>query len=86
MSKPRLAAGVRLRWDERRQSWVLLGPEKVVLADTVAAEILQRLDGATSTGQIADALSRTYEATPETIEKQILVLVDQLASEGLVRP
>jgi pyrroloquinoline quinone biosynthesis protein D len=82
---PALAVGVRLRWDERRQSWLLLGPEKVVMLDGVAAEILQRFDGKTRPSQIAAVLCQSYDESNSTIEFQINHLIDQLAAEGLLR-
>ena len=35
-SRPRLAPGSRMRWDEARQSWVVLAPERVILLDETA--------------------------------------------------
>ena len=85
MSAPALASGVRLRWDERRQSWVLLGPEKVVMLDPIAAEILQQFDGKATASRIAGVLCQAYNEESSTIEGQIDELIDRLAAEGLVR-
>ncbi|MGH6943690.1 MAG: pyrroloquinoline quinone biosynthesis peptide chaperone PqqD, partial [Geminicoccaceae bacterium] len=42
---PALARGVRLRFDQARAAWVLLAPERVLMPDEVAVEIIKRLDG-----------------------------------------
>ena len=42
---PALARGVRLRFDKARDVWVLLAPEKVLMPDQIAIEILKRCDG-----------------------------------------
>ncbi len=48
-SRPRLAPGVRLKYDEARTCWVVLAPERVLMPDETALEVLQRLD-VTDTG------------------------------------
>ena len=50
---PALPRGVRLRYDESRKQWFLLGPERVFEPDETAVEILQRIDGVRSIEAIA---------------------------------
>ena len=54
---PRLAPGVRLHFDQKRDAWVLLGPERVIEIEGPASEILRRCDGTRSIGQIVDELA-----------------------------
>src|ERR1700730_8979492 len=44
-AKPRLPRGVRLTHNAAHGGWVLLAPERLFKADTIAAEILKRCTG-----------------------------------------
>jgi pyrroloquinoline quinone biosynthesis protein D len=41
-ARPGLAPGVRLTFDKARDQWVVLAPERVLVPDETALEILQR--------------------------------------------
>ena len=43
-ARPRLPRGVRLMHSEAQGGWVLLAPERVFKADTIAVEIVKRCD------------------------------------------
>ncbi len=83
-SVPRLRRGVRLRFDPRRDAWVLLAPERVLVPDEVAVEILKRCDGATSVGAIVDDLSRTFEAERDVIAADVVAMLRDLAGKGMI--
>ena len=51
---PRLRRGVKFRFDETRQAWILLAPEKLFTPQGTAVEILKRVDGAQTLGEIVD--------------------------------
>jgi coenzyme PQQ biosynthesis protein PqqD len=82
---PALANGVRLRWDETRQSWLLQAPERVVMADDAAAAILQLIDGQRSVPAIVAALVESFAAPQGQIEEDVDRLLDELSAAGLVR-
>ena len=82
---PHLAPGVRLKFDEARQCWVVLAPERVVMPDETALEILRRCDGETSLGAIIDALAADYEAPRETIAADVRELMGELTRNGILR-
>ncbi len=44
-SLPRLPRHVKLRFDKARERWVVLAPERVLMPDETALEVLQRCDG-----------------------------------------
>ena len=46
--RPALPRHVKLRFDETRQIWVILAPERVLAPDEIAVEVLQLCDGARS--------------------------------------
>jgi pyrroloquinoline quinone biosynthesis protein D len=82
---PALAAGVRLRFDTSRDTWVLLGPERIVVADPIAADVLQRIDGKTPTADIVTYLCTQYDGSPAQIAQHVDTLLQRLVTEGLVR-
>lgn len=81
---PRLPRGVRLRFDESRQQWFLLGPERVFEPDETAVEILQRIDGVSSIEAIARDLATTFEADRDEIAGDVIAFLRGLADQRMV--
>jgi pyrroloquinoline quinone biosynthesis protein D len=84
-SVPSLPRGVRFRFDEARQAWVLLAPERVVMPDEIAVEVLKLVDGASTIDQIVDKLAQAFAAPREQILPDVLAMFNDLAAKGLVR-
>lgn len=82
---PHFAEGIRIRWDETRQRWILLAPEKVVVAEPPADDVLRSIDGVRSVGDIVTELAEMFEAAPEQIADDVIRLLNELAAEGLVQ-
>ena len=82
MTRPRLATGARLRYDEVREEHVLLVPEGVVRLNPTAAEVLGLCDGERSLEDIAGELSARYDGAD--VRDDVLELVDAMAQKGLV--
>lgn len=83
-SRPVLPRHARLRYDEARQSWVLLGPERVLLLDEIGADILQRVDGERTVADIAALLAAEYDAPADEIGADIAAFLQDLADKRLV--
>jgi pyrroloquinoline quinone biosynthesis protein D len=83
-SVPRLPRHIKLRFDEARQRWVLLAPERVLVPDEIAIEILQRCDGVATVAAIADTLAQKYQAPRDEVERDIIELLQNLADKGTV--
>jgi pyrroloquinoline quinone biosynthesis protein D len=81
---PRLAVGVRLKFDEIRSCWVILAPERVMIPDEIAVEILRRCDGHSSLSAIIDELATGYDASRELIAQDVCELVTELADKGIL--
>jgi coenzyme PQQ biosynthesis protein PqqD len=81
---PRLPRGVRLRRDETRGGWVLLAPERILQPDTVAVEILTRVDGRSSLAEIVDSLVAAFSAERERIDTDVRGFLGNLAEKGFV--
>jgi pyrroloquinoline quinone biosynthesis protein D len=82
MTRPRLATGARLRYDEVREEHVLLVPEGAVRLNATAAEVLELCDGERSLDDIVGALSARYEGAD--LRDDVRELVDAMTERGLV--
>ena len=82
MTRPRLATGARLRYDEVREEHVLLVPEGAVRLNATAAEVLELCDGERSLDDIVGALSARYDGAE--VRDDVVELVDAMAQRGLV--
>jgi pyrroloquinoline quinone biosynthesis protein D len=84
-SVPALPRHVKLRHDAARGAWVLLAPERVLMPDEVAVEILKRCDGRRSVAEIVDDLRAAYDAPREEIAGDVLAMLRDLAEKGMIR-
>jgi pyrroloquinoline quinone biosynthesis protein D len=82
--RPRLAPGVRLHFDTKRNAWVLLAPERVIETEGPASEILQRCDGSRTIGQIVDELAALFAAERTVIECDVRDILAELAAKRLL--
>ncbi len=82
MTRPRLATGARLRYDEVREEHVLLVPEGAVRLNATAAEVLELCDGERSLDDIVTALSARYDGAD--LRDDVRELVDAMTQRGLV--
>src|SRR5215470_19285388 len=55
-SRPVLPRHAKLKFDETRQVWVILAPERVLAPDEIAVEVLQLCDGQRSVADVVDML------------------------------
>ena len=83
--RPRLAQGARLQFDKTRDAWVLLSPERVMMLEGPAADILQRCDGVRTVDQIIDELASIYTADRAEIAPDVRDMLTDAADKGLVR-
>jgi pyrroloquinoline quinone biosynthesis protein D len=81
---PRFARGMRLREDQARSRWVVVGPERLFVPDEIALEILRLLDGIRSVDAIVDDLASRFDAPREAIATDVLALLRDLATKGVV--
>jgi pyrroloquinoline quinone biosynthesis protein D len=82
MTRPRLATGARLRYDEVREEHVLLVPEGAVRLNATAAEVLELCDGERSLDDIVTALCARYDGAD--LRDDVRELVDAMTQRGLV--
>ena len=78
-----LAPHIVFRFDEPRQRWVILAPERLLLPDEQAVEILKLVDGKSGVGAIVDVLAGRYTAAPrELIARDVTAMLQDLADKG----
>jgi pyrroloquinoline quinone biosynthesis protein D len=82
MTRPRLATGARLRYDDVREEHLLLIPEGVVRLNPTAAEVLELCDGERSVDDIVDVLSARYDGAD--LRDDVQELIGAMAQKGLV--
>ena len=82
MTRPRLATGARLQYDDVREEHLLLVPEGAVRLNPTAVAVLELCDGERSLDDIVGTLSARYEGAD--VRDDILELVDAMAQRGLV--
>ena len=81
---PALARGVRLRFDKARDVWVLLAPEKVLMPDQIAVEILKRCNGKANVSAIVEDLAKAFSADRDQVASDVRSFLQDLADKGML--
>lgn len=84
-SRPALARGVKMRFDETRQSWILNAPERVLMLDEIAQTILSRCGGETSIDELCRQLALDFAAPQEIIQADVMEMLQDLLHRGFIR-
>ena len=83
-SKPVLPRHAKLKFDETRQVWVILAPERVLAPDEIAVEVLKLCDGVRSVGAMVDQLAEKYAAERDAIATDVIAMLQDLADKGFL--
>jgi len=83
-SRPILPRHTKLKFDETRQRWVILAPERVLAPDDIAVEVLQLCDGVRSVEQMIDQLAEKYTADRGAIGADVIAMLQDLADKGFL--
>ena len=83
-SRPVLPRHAKLKFDETRQRWVILAPERVLAPDDVAVEVLQLCDGVRSVEAMIDLLAEKYTADRAAISTDVVAMLQDLADKGFL--
>ncbi len=84
-STPCFGPGVKFRFDEARETWVVLAPERMFTPDETATEILKLVDGERSVGDIADVLAARFEAPRAVVLDDVVAFLQELSGKGAIR-
>jgi pyrroloquinoline quinone biosynthesis protein D len=83
--RPALVRMARLRWDEQMGSDMLIAPERGLLLDAVAAQIVKLCDGSRTVGEILDVLAAQYEGAGSDVASDLECFLLELARRGLMK-
>jgi len=83
-SRPVLPRHAKLKFDDTRQRWVILAPERVLAPDDIAVEVLQLCDGVRSVAGMADQLAEKYTAERAAILTDVVAMLQDLADKGFL--
>jgi pyrroloquinoline quinone biosynthesis protein D len=83
-SRPVLPRHAKLKFDQTRQRWVILAPERVLAPDDIAVEVLQLCDGARSVEAVIDQLAAKYTAERAAIATDVIAMLQDLADKGFL--
>ncbi|WIM10259.1 pyrroloquinoline quinone biosynthesis peptide chaperone PqqD [Enhydrobacter sp.] len=79
----RFAPHIVFRFDDTRQRWVIMAPERLMLPDEQAVEILRLVDGKAGVAAIVDTLAARYTRAPrDVIAKDVTAMLQDLADKG----
>jgi coenzyme PQQ biosynthesis protein PqqD len=81
---PRLPRGVRLRFDQVRQRWVLLAPERIFELDDVGVEILKHCDGSLNFEEIIGALADAFGSSRDEVRPDIEAFLIEFADKRVL--
>jgi coenzyme PQQ biosynthesis protein PqqD len=85
-ARPRLAPKVRLRFDRKSDRFMLLYPERGMVLNPTAAEIVKRCTGVLTVTEIIAQLAEQYAAqSRDAIEREVVQFLDAMTDRGLVR-
>ena len=79
----RLSDHVTMRYDEHREKWVILAPERIFMPDDIAVEVLKRCDGK-KVSEVIDDLAATFDAPRDQIAGDVIAMLQDLADKGTV--
>ena len=81
----RFAPHARFRFDEVRQAWIVLAPERLFLPDEQAVEILRLIDGERDVDALVDELASRFDAPRDVIAGDVLKMLQDLLDKKVLR-
>jgi coenzyme PQQ biosynthesis protein PqqD len=84
-SRPRLARKARLRLDRKTDRYLLLYPEKGMVLNPTAADVLHLCTGEHTVAAIIAHLAEKYGQPPPAVEREVVDFLQAMEDRGLVR-
>jgi len=84
-SRPRLARKARLRFDRKTGRYMLLYPEKGMVLNPTAADVLQLCTGDHTVAAIIERLAEKYGRTSPDVEREVVDFLEAMEHRGLLR-
>jgi len=83
-SIPRFPRGTRFRFDATRQTWVILAPERLMMPDEIAVEVLKLIDGIRTVDLIAGDLATRFGAPRDEVLGDVVSMLQDLADDTVL--
>jgi pyrroloquinoline quinone biosynthesis protein D len=84
-ARPLLAAKARLRWDRKDERYMLLYPERGLVLNATAADVVRLCTGEVTVSAIVEQLAAKYASQPRTeVEREVLTFLTRLSERGLI--
>jgi pyrroloquinoline quinone biosynthesis protein D len=80
----RFAPHVKFRHDETRGRWIILAPERLLLPDEQAVEILKLVDAERSVDGVIDELAAKFDAPRAVIAGDVTAMLQDLVDKGVL--
>ena len=81
-SRPVLARHVKLTFDVTRNCWLLLAPERLLTPSETAVAVLELCDGQRTIEDMAAMLASEFDAPPDTILTDVLLVLQDLSDKA----
>ncbi|HEY7870271.1 MAG TPA: pyrroloquinoline quinone biosynthesis peptide chaperone PqqD, partial [Methylomirabilota bacterium] len=65
--------------------YMLLYPERGLVLNPTAADVLQRCDGERTVGAIVAELAERYGQAPPAVEREVMTFLQTMADRGLLQ-
>ena len=82
----RFPAHVKFRHDQTRGQWVVLAPERLLLPDETAVEILKLIDGSRAVDAVVATLAERFDAPRDVIAADVTAVLQDLVDKGVLAP
>ena len=83
-SRPRLAAKARLRWDRKDERFMLLYPERGLVLNPTAADVVKLCTGELTVGAIVEQMAAKYTRERDAVEREVVEFLTRMAERGLI--
>lgn len=83
-SIPAFPRGVKFRFNQAKQQWVILAPERLLVPDETAVEVLKLVDGKVNIASVVDTLSAKFNAPRDLISRDVLAMLQDLAEKAFL--
>ena len=85
-ARPRLAPKVRLRWDRKDERYMLLYPERGLVLNATAADVVKLCTGEHTVAAIVARLAEQYAPqAADAIEREVLAFLHAMVDRGVIR-
>ena len=84
-ARPRLASKARLRFDRKTERHMLLYPERGLVLNPTAADVVRLCTGEHTVQAIVERLAEKYPSPRETLEGEVLAFLGEMADRALVQ-